>query len=118
MSRRRASSPRTTCADWKRARSGIGEDARLTPLAADIVNESKIEFVRRVSRRGSKASKLIAVGADHGGFQMKEELKGLLGELGHKCRTLGRTRKKQLTILILRTRWRAPLRTGVRISGS
>ena len=52
----------------------IGEDARLTPLAADIVNERKIEIVRRASRRGSKASKLIAVGADHGGFQMKEEL--------------------------------------------
>src|SRR6185503_10207894 len=46
----------------------IGEDARLTPLAQDIVNERKIEIVRRASRRGSKASKLIAVGADHGGF--------------------------------------------------
>src|SRR5215203_6462996 len=44
----------------------IGEDARLTPLAADIVSEKKIEIVRRTSRRGSKASKLIAVGADHG----------------------------------------------------
>ena len=31
----------------------IGEDARLTPLAADIVNERKIEIVRRASRRGS-----------------------------------------------------------------
>src|ERR1044072_1478043 len=62
----------------------IGEDARLTPLAQDIVNEKKIEIVRRASRRGSKASKLIAVGADHGGFKMKEELKVLLGELGHK----------------------------------
>src|ERR1041384_2778823 len=60
----------------------IGEDARLTPLAADIVNERKIEIVRRASRRGSKASKLIAVGADHGGFRMKEELKGVLAEVG------------------------------------
>ena len=67
----------------------IGEDARLTPLAADIVNERKIEIVRRASRRGSKASKLIAVGADHGGFQMKEELKVLLGELGHKVQDFG-----------------------------
>src|ERR1041385_8588603 len=62
----------------------IGEDARLTPLAADIVKDRNIEIVRRASRRGSQASKLIAVGADHGGFQMKEELKVLLGELGHK----------------------------------
>ncbi|HEU4834844.1 MAG TPA: ribose 5-phosphate isomerase B [Pyrinomonadaceae bacterium] len=67
----------------------IGEDARLTPLAQDIVNERKIELVRRASRRGSKASKLIAVGADHGGFKMKEELKVLLGELGHKVQDFG-----------------------------
>ena len=33
----------------------IGEDARLTPLAADIVKERKIELVRRASRRGHHA---------------------------------------------------------------
>ena len=67
----------------------IGEDARLTPLAADLVNERKIELVRRTSRRGSKASKLVAVGADHGGFKMKEELKSLLTDLGHKVQDFG-----------------------------
>ena len=67
----------------------IGEAARLTPLAADIVNEKKIEIVRRPSRRGSKASKLVAVGADHGGFQMKEELKTFLIELGHRVQDFG-----------------------------
>jgi len=67
----------------------IGEDARLTPLAADIVNEKKIEIVRRATRRGSKASKLIAIGADHGGFRMKEELKGVLAELGHRVQDFG-----------------------------
>jgi ribose 5-phosphate isomerase B len=67
----------------------IGEDARLTPLAADIVKERNIQLVRRNSRRGSKASKLIAVGADHGGFKMKEELKGLLAQLGHKVQDFG-----------------------------
>jgi len=67
----------------------IGEDARLTPLAADIVNERKIEIVRRPSRRGSKASKLIAIGADHGGFRMKEELKAVLTELGHRVQDFG-----------------------------
>src|ERR1700752_1643669 len=66
----------------------IGEDARLTPLAADIVKERNIQLVRRNSRRGSKASKLIAVGADHSGFKMKEELKVLLGQLGHKVQDL------------------------------
>jgi ribose 5-phosphate isomerase B len=67
----------------------IGEDARLTPLAADIVNERKIQIIRRTSRRGSKASKLVAVGADHGGFKMKEELKVLLVDLGHKVHDFG-----------------------------
>lgn len=67
----------------------IGEDARLTPLAADLINERKIEIVRRTSRRGSKTSKHVAVGADHGGFKMKEELKRLLAELGHKVQDFG-----------------------------
>ena len=67
----------------------IGEDARLTPLAADIVKERKIELVRRASRRGSKLAKLIAVGADHGGFRMKEELKTVLSELGHRVQDFG-----------------------------
>ena len=67
----------------------IGEGVRLTPLAADIVSERRIEIVRRASRRGSKASKLVAVGADHGGFKMKEELKVLLNELGHRVQDFG-----------------------------
>ena len=53
----------------------ISENARLTPLAADIVNERGIELTRRVSRSGSKQHKSIAVGADHGGYPMKEDLK-------------------------------------------
>ena len=67
----------------------IAEGARLTPLAADIVSEKRIEIVRRVPRRGSRASKLIAVGADHGGFKMKEELKAFLKELGHQVHDFG-----------------------------
>ena len=67
----------------------IGQDARLTPLAADIVKEKGIELVRRASRRGSKASKLVAVGSDHGGFKMKEELKTFLDELGYRVQDFG-----------------------------
>ena len=67
----------------------IGEDARLTPLAADIVKERNIEIVKRVSRHASKGTKLVAVGADHGGFRMKEEIKALLAELGHKVQDFG-----------------------------
>ena len=71
------------------ARLRIAEDARLTPLAADIVRERRIEIVRRQSRRGSPQQKIIAVGADHGGFKMKEELKSFLCELGHSARDFG-----------------------------
>jgi ribose 5-phosphate isomerase B len=67
----------------------IAENARLTPLAADIVNERNIEIVRRTSRRGSKASLMIAVGADHGGYKMKEQLKSLLTDLGHRVHDFG-----------------------------
>ena len=67
----------------------IAEGARLTPLAADIVSEKRIEIVRRVPRRGSKTSRMIAVGADHGGFKMKEELKAFLKELGHQVHDFG-----------------------------
>jgi ribose 5-phosphate isomerase B len=67
----------------------IGELARLTPLADDIIREKGIEVVRRVARRGSKTSKMIAVGADHGGFKMKEELKSFLIESGHRVHDFG-----------------------------
>ena len=67
----------------------IAEGARLTPLAADLVSEKGIEIVRRVPRRGSRLTKMIAVGADHGGFKMKEELKGFPNELGHQVHDFG-----------------------------
>ena len=67
----------------------IAEGARLTPLAADLVKEKNIEITRRVPRRGSRTAKTIAVGADHGGFKMKEELKAFLNELGHQVHDFG-----------------------------
>ena len=67
----------------------IAENARLTPLASDIVNDRGIEIVRRVSRSGLKEARTVAVGADHGGFPMKEELKVFLAELGHRVHDFG-----------------------------
>ncbi len=71
------------------ARLRVAEGARLTPLAADIVRERRIELVRRVPRRGARESKMVAVGADHGGYKMKEELKLLLESLGHRVHDYG-----------------------------
>ena len=67
----------------------IAENARLTSLAADLVKQNRIELVRRTPRRGSRAAKLVAIGADHGGFKMKEELAALLRELGHTVHDFG-----------------------------
>jgi ribose 5-phosphate isomerase B len=71
------------------SRLRVAESARLTPLAADIVRERRIELVRRRPRRGAGGEKIVAVGADHGGYRMKEELKELLAELGHRVRDYG-----------------------------
>ncbi len=71
------------------ARLRIAENARLTPLASDIVREKGIELVRRTPRRGSGRAKMIAVGADHGGYKMKEELKTFLTELGQRVLDFG-----------------------------
>lgn len=71
------------------SRLRIAEGARLTPLAADIVRERRIELVRRVPRRGSRETRMIAVGADHGGYKMKEELKNFLAEQGHRVLDFG-----------------------------
>jgi ribose 5-phosphate isomerase B len=71
------------------ARLRVAKGAHFTPLAADIIREKKIELVRRVPRRGSRDSKLVAIGSDHGGFKMKEDLKSLLHELGHRALDFG-----------------------------
>jgi ribose 5-phosphate isomerase B len=71
------------------SRLRIAEGARLTPLAADIVRERNIELVRRIPRRGSRETKMVAVGSDHGGYKMKEELKTFLAELGHRVHDHG-----------------------------
>lgn len=67
----------------------IAENARLTPLASDIVNERGIELVRRVSRSGLKQIRTVGIGSDHGGYAMKEELKSFLAELGHRVHDFG-----------------------------
>ncbi len=71
------------------ARLRIAERARLTPLASDIVRERRIELIRRPARRGSRAAKMIAVGSDHGGYKMKEELKIVLAGQGHRVHDFG-----------------------------
>jgi len=66
----------------------IDEDARLTPLAQDLARERGIQ-IERVKRRSAARRKRIALGADHGGFEMKEEVKRVLADLGHDHQDFG-----------------------------
>src|SRR5216684_4378036 len=52
----------------------ISESARLTPLAADIVNDLGTKWVPPIPRSAQKKKKTVAIGADHGGYPMKENL--------------------------------------------
>lgn len=71
------------------SRVRIGKDAKLTPLAADIVSEKQLVLIRKESRDAGLLIKTVAIGADHGGFPMKEQLKGYLTDLGLQVRDFG-----------------------------
>ena len=71
------------------ARVRVAEGAKLTPSAADYVREHGVVLLRREERRGSGQVKSIAIGADHGGYPLKEELKKFLSEMGQRVRDFG-----------------------------
>jgi ribose 5-phosphate isomerase B len=57
----------------------ISERALVTPLAADLARDRQIRL-ERVTGRSPEPR--IAIGADHGGFEMKEALKAFLEDRG------------------------------------
>jgi ribose 5-phosphate isomerase B len=68
----------------------VPPDAVVTPLARDTALDRRVELVEQAgsSRQASPsrqapAPQTVALGADHGGFAMKEDLKTYLGELGY-----------------------------------
>ncbi|MBX7170901.1 MAG: ribose 5-phosphate isomerase B [Pyrinomonadaceae bacterium] len=75
------------------AKIRIAENAKLTPLANDLVREKGIELIRKTSQRGSIKLRSVAIGCDHGGFEMKEELKKFLHGLGLNVRDFGTNSK-------------------------
>ena len=66
----------------------IDDDAMLTPLASDLVRERGVR-IERMSRSIASTRYRIAIAADHGGFEMKEELKRVLADLGHDWQDFG-----------------------------
>ncbi len=71
------------------SRLRVAENARFTPLASDLIRERRIELVKKSARRGSAKVKSIAVGADHGGFEFKEQLKDFLEKQNFQVRDFG-----------------------------
>jgi len=67
----------------------IREDAIITPAARDLIREWGVEIRYRARRSVAGKRRLIAVGADHGGYEMKESLKKFLDELGYRHRDFG-----------------------------
>ena len=67
----------------------VAENARFTPLASDIINDLKIELVKKQARKSTVKVRSVAVGADHGGFETKEKLKSFLTDLGLNVRDFG-----------------------------
>ena len=68
----------------------INGRALVTPLAVDLARERhvRIERAELSSAKGADKPK-IALGADHGGFEMKESLKALLSEMGFEYQDFG-----------------------------
>lgn len=57
----------------------LAENAIITPLAQDLIAARKLEILRK---RKSGRNRVVAIGCDHGGLEMKEALKALLTEMG------------------------------------
>lgn len=71
------------------SRIRIAQNAKLTPLAQDIVNDRNLQLVTKQSRDELLKVRTVAVGADHGGFPVKESLKQYLEGLGLNVRDFG-----------------------------
>ncbi len=67
----------------------VAENARFTSLAEDIVKDRQIELIRKASRKSSVKVRSVAIGSDHGGFEMKEQLKNYLAGAGLNIRDFG-----------------------------
>ncbi len=70
----------------------VATGAILTPSARDLARERGVKIVELApgeSPAGAPPDKTVALGADHGGFRMKEALKPVFEELGLAVRDVG-----------------------------
>lgn len=71
------------------AKLRIAENAKFTPLASDIIREKQIELIKKSERQTASKVRTIAIGCDHGGFPVKEELKKFLSGSGFNVHDFG-----------------------------
>ncbi len=71
------------------ARVRVAQNAKFTPLAQDIIKERSLELIVKVDRGEPIKARSVAIGADHGGFSAKEQLKTWLETLGLAVIDLG-----------------------------
>ncbi len=77
----------------------VNEFTIITPLAQDLAKELGVEFVRDndipsetdgvIDEIEKNPVKTVALGADHGGFAMKEELKEYIKKMGYTIKDVG-----------------------------
>src|SRR5262245_19105742 len=60
--------------------------AVVTPWAREVAATRGVRIVTGV---GTDADRIVGLGADHAGFALKEEVKGILRRLGFACRDFG-----------------------------
>lgn len=67
----------------------VRDDALITPSARDTIHAKSITLEHRSKRQRIGNQRIIAIGADHGGFEMKEKLKSYLSGKGLMTRDFG-----------------------------
>lgn len=71
------------------SRVRVAENVKFTSLAADIVKDLGLRLMTKQERKSSLKVKSVAIGCDHGGFKVKEQLKTYLSDLGVNVRDFG-----------------------------
>jgi ribose 5-phosphate isomerase B len=88
----------------------VPKDALITPLARQIALDLSIDFVEAAAPQAANPTKakqapvgkqqsgarVIAIGADHGGFKLKEELKTTIAALGYAITDCGTQREESV----------------------
>ncbi len=71
------------------SRLRVAANAKFTALAEDIVHDRGIRLIRKEARQSTAKVRSVAIGSDHGGFKVKEQLKSYLSDIGLNVRDFG-----------------------------